>query len=202
MNIGFNSAILSNFAVVMNVTVYCASSPDAPQEFIDAAKELGRLCTRAGVGTVSGAGCTGLMGAVVSGTLCEPGGRAIGVIPQFMVDRGWANPQMTELHVTADMHSRKRMLAELGDGAIALPGGIGTLDELMDLLTHCQLGLYTHPVVILNVNGFYDNLIGQLRHADACSMMRHFGLKADLWSEALTPAEALHIILRSHGGTN
>lgn len=179
----------------MNVTVYCASSPDAPQVFIDAAFELGRLCAEAGVATVTGAGCSGLMGAVVSGSLSVAGGRAIGVIPQFMVDRGWANPAMTELHVTADMHSRKQLLADLGQGAIALPGGIGTLDELMDLLTHCQLGLYTHPVVILNVDGFYDNLIAQLRHADACSMMRHFGLRADLWREAATPAAALEIIL-------
>lgn len=183
----------------MKVTVYCASSPDAPQIFIDAAEELGRLCARAGVATVTGAGCSGLMGAVVRGSLSVPGGKAIGVIPQFMVDRGWSNPAMTELHVTPDMHSRKQLLADLGHGAIALPGGIGTLDELMDLLTHCQLGLYTHAVVILNIDGFYDHLIAQLRHADACSMMRHFGLPADLWREATTPSSALQIILDHNG---
>lgn len=188
--------------IIMNITVYCASSPDAPKEFIDAAYELGRLCAEADVATVTGAGCTGLMGAVVRGSLSVPGGKAVGVIPQFMVDRGWANPAMTELHVTADMHTRKQLLADLGNGAIALPGGIGTLDELMDLLTHCQLGLYTHPVVILNVNGFYDHLIAQLRHADACSMMRHFGLPADLWREASTPAAALNIILQENDGKN
>lgn len=177
-----------------SVTIYCASSPEAPACFIDAARELGRLCTEAGVATVTGAGTLGLMGAVVDGTLSLPGGRAIGVIPQFMVDRGWANPLMTELHVTSDMAERKQMLADLGCGAIALPGGIGTLDELMDLLTRCQLGMYTNPVVILNIDGFYDNLIAHLRHADACSMMRHLGLPGDLWREARTPAEALRLI--------
>lgn len=186
----------------MKVTVYCASSPDAPQQFIDAAYELGHLCAEAGVATVTGAGCSGLMGAVVRGSLSVAGGQAIGVIPQFMVDRGWANPAMTELHITEDMHSRKQLLASLGHGAIALPGGIGTLDELMDLLTHCQLGLYTYPVVILNVNGFYDHLIAQLRHADSCSMMRHFGLRADLWQEATTPADALNIILEENARKN
>ncbi|MDE7143805.1 MAG: TIGR00730 family Rossman fold protein, partial [Muribaculaceae bacterium] len=107
------------------VTIYCASSPDAPARFIEAAEELGRLCAGAGFATVTGAGSNGLMGAVVKGTL-EAGGHAVGVIPQFMVDRGWANPDMSEIHVTDGMHTRKRMLADLGCGAIALPGGIGT----------------------------------------------------------------------------
>ncbi len=177
------------------VTIYCASSPEAPQRFLDAAFELGRLCTEAGVATVTGAGMTGLMGAVVSGTLSLPGGRAIGVIPKFMVERGWANPAMTEMHLTDSMARRKEQLAALGCGAIALPGGLGTLDELMDLLTQCQLGLYRHPVVILNTDGFYDNLLAQLAHADSCSMMRHMGLPGDLWRVATTPAEALNIVL-------
>ncbi len=178
----------------MNVTIYCASSPDAPQEFLDAARELGREASRHGFGTVTGAGSLGLMGAVVDGTLDIEGGRAIGVIPQFMVDRGWANPRMTEIHITHDMAERKKLLAELGSGAIALPGGIGTLDELMDLLAQCQLGNYHHPVVILNINGFYDNLLAHLRYVDNCHMMRHLDLPGDLWSEARTPAEAINII--------
>lgn len=177
------------------VTVYCASSPDAPAEFIAGARELGRLAAQAGLATISGAGCAGLMGAVVEGTLEVEGGTAVGVIPQFMVDRGWANPRMTELHVVADMAERKLMLADLGWGAIALPGGIGTLDELMDLLTRCQLGQYHRPVVILNLAGFYDNLIAQLEHADACHMMRHFDLPGNLWQVASTPARAISMIL-------
>lgn len=177
------------------VTIYCASSPEAPAQFVDAAREVGRIAAEAGLATVTGAGTLGLMGAVVDGSLSVPGGRAVGVIPQFMVERGWANPRMTELHVTADLAERKRRLASLGDGAIALPGGIGTLDELMDLLTQCQLGMYTRPVVILNIDGFYDNLIAHFRHADACSMMRHLGLPGDLWVEARTPAEAIGIIV-------
>lgn len=177
------------------ITIYCASSPEAPQQFLNAAYELGRLCAEAGAATVTGAGMTGLMGEVVRGTLSVPEAEAIGVIPQFMVDRGWANPAMTELYVTDSMHSRKQKLAELGCGAIALPGGLGTLDELMDLLTQCQLGMYSNPVVILNIDGFYDNLLAQLAHADACSMMRHMGLPGDLWHVATTPAEAVNLIL-------
>lgn len=175
------------------VTVYCASSPDAPKPFIDAAFELGRLAAERGWATVSGAGTLGLMGAVVAGTL-SVGGTAIGVIPRFMVDRGWANPDMTELITVGTMAERKQALADLADGVIALPGGIGTLDELMDLLTRCQLGMYDRPVVILNVNGFYDHLLAHLRHTDECSMMRHLDLPGDLWRVAATPAEALDII--------
>ncbi|MDE6144717.1 MAG: TIGR00730 family Rossman fold protein, partial [Muribaculaceae bacterium] len=167
------------------VTVYCASSPDAPEVFMRAAYDLGVELARAGFGTVTGAGSSGLMGEVVRGTLAS-GGEAIGVIPQFMVDRGWANPLMTELHVTADMYERKRLLSTLGCGAVALPGGLGTLDELMDLLTQCQLGLYRHPVVILNTDGFYDSLLAQLHHADSCRMMRHFDLPDNLWQVADT----------------
>lgn len=176
------------------VTVYCASSPDAPEEFLNAAYELGRELAFAGFGTVTGAGRSGLMGEVVRGSL-EGGAEAVGVIPQFMVDRGWANPLMTSLHVTADMAERKQMLARLGCGAVALPGGLGTLDELMDLLTQCQLGLYHNPVVILNVDGFYDNLLRQLAHADGCQMMRHFDLPGDLWKVARTPKEAVSFFL-------
>lgn len=177
-----------------SVTIYCASSPDAPARFLDAARELGREASRRGWATITGAGTLGLMGAVVDGTLDIDGGHAIGVIPQFMIDRGWANPHMSELHVTADMAERKRLLADLGAGAIALPGGIGTLDELMDLLARCQLGLYRHPVVILNVDGFYDNLLRHLDYVDSCRMMRHLDLPDNLWREAKTPAEAMAII--------
>lgn len=183
-------------AEMSNVTIYCASSPEAPAEFLEAARELGRCCALAGLGTVTGAGSTGLMGAVVDGTLSVAGGRAIGVIPRFMVERGWQNPRMSRCHITDSMHSRKALLAELGSGAIALPGGIGTLDELMDLLTHCQLGFYHHPVVILNINGYYDGLLQQVAHADSCSMMRHMGLPGNLWREATTPQQAVDIILQ------
>lgn len=177
-----------------SVTIYCASSPDAPKEFIDAARELGREASRRGWATVTGAGTLGLMGAVVDGTLDVSGGKAIGVIPEFMVERGWANPRMTELRITADMAERKKMLAALGSGAVALPGGIGTLDELMDLLAQCQLGLYHHPVVILNTNGFYDGLLQHLENVDACGMMRHLDLPGNLWKVAHTPQEAMDII--------
>lgn len=177
-----------------SVTIYCASSPDAPQKFIDLAYDLGREAALGGYATVTGAGTTGLMGATVRGTLSVPSGCARGVIPQFMVDRGWANPDMTELVVTADMAERKKVLADMGQGAIALPGGLGTLDELMDLLTRRQLGLYSHPIVILNAFGFYDALLAQLAHADSCAMMRHLETPGPLWRVATTPAEAIQLL--------
>jgi hypothetical protein len=175
------------------ITVYCASSPEAPEEFVNCAYELGREAALRGFNTVTGAGAAGLMGAVVSGTLAG-GADAIGVIPRFMVERGWQNPRMTECHVVEDMHRRKALLAQLGCGAVALPGGIGTLDELMELLALRQLGQYHHPVVILNLNGFYDSLLAQFAHADSHSMMRHTGLEGRHWEVALTPAEAVDII--------
>lgn len=193
---------MNNDKCKRRVTVYCASSPEAPEEYLRAARTLGRLCAQAGLATVTGAGSTGLMGAVVEGTLEVDGGEAIGVIPRFMVERGWRNPRMTACHITDDMHSRKRLLADLGSGAIALPGGVGTLDELMDLLTHCQLGLYHHPVVILNIDGYYDGLLAQFAHADSCSMMRHMGLPGNLWREARTPQEAVAIITSHLDGTD
>lgn len=176
-----------------SVTIFCASSPDAPQTFLDAAYETGRLCALSGIATVTGAGSLGLMGEVVRGTL-DGGGRAIGVIPRFMVERGWANPHMSELHVTDDMHSRKRLLFDLGQGAIALPGGLGTMDELMDLLTHCQLGLYHGPVVMVNTDGFYDGLLRQFAHAEDSRLMRHLGLPGQLWRVASTPLEAIDML--------
>ena len=175
------------------ITVYCASSPEAPAEFVNCAYELGREAAARGLATVTGAGAAGLMGAVVRGTL-DGGAKAIGVIPRFMVERGWQNQAMTECHVVADMHERKAMLAQLGCGAVALPGGIGTLDELMELLALRQLGQYHHPVVILNLNGFYDALLAQFEHADSHSMMRHTGLDGRHWEVATTPREAVDII--------
>ncbi len=105
---------------------------------------------------VCGAGRTGLMGALTDAGMAA-GGRVVGVIPQFMVDRGWCHAGLSETIVTADMHERKQTMARLADAAIALPGGVGTLEELLEIITWKQLGLFDGPIIIVNTSGYYRN---------------------------------------------
>ncbi|MDE6489658.1 MAG: TIGR00730 family Rossman fold protein [Muribaculaceae bacterium] len=175
------------------VTIYCGSTPGVDKVYTDAAYTLGLEAARRGIATVTGAGCNGLMGAVVDGTL-DGAGTAIGVIPSFMVERGWHNTRMSRLHVTEGMHPRKHMMADLSIGAIALPGGVGTLDELFEIITWHQLGIYPYPVVILNIAGYYDPLLEMLSQAASSGMLRNAQAQS-LWHEAKTPQEALDHIL-------
>ena len=144
--------------------MYCASSSRVASLYTEAATRLGSLIARAGMTLVTGAGCQGLMRAVEDGALDE-GGKAIGVIPRFMIDAGWQHPALTELRITENMHERKQLMADLSDAVVALPGGCGTMEELLEIITWKQLGLYLNPIVILNVGGYYDHLIKQLEHA-------------------------------------
>jgi uncharacterized protein (TIGR00730 family) len=146
------------------ITVYCASSVRIDKVYFDAAEQLGKEIAATGLPVINGGGRMGLMGAVNDSTLAA-GGKAIGVIPQFMVDNGWQHTGLTELRIVNTMHERKALMAELSCGAIALPGGIGTFEELMEIITWRKLGLYTGNVVIYNVNGYFDNLIAMLHHA-------------------------------------
>ena len=193
---------MRNFAVMNTeqtipmraVTVYCASSPDGPAPFMEAAYRLGRIAAERSVATVTGAGATGLMAEVIAGTL-DGGGRSVGVIPQFMIDRGWANDRLTEIRVTSDMHSRKQLLASLSQGAIALPGGPGTIEELMELMTWRQLGLHRGPLVVCNINGYYAPLLAQLEAATECQLMRASGVSGEgLYAVASTVDEAIDMI--------
>lgn len=176
----------------MNITVYSASSGQVPEIYVAAAHELGRLIARGNHTLVNGAGRTGLMGAVTDACLAE-GGRAVGIIPQFMVEQHWQHEGMTELIVTPDMHRRKERMAEMSDACIALPGGVGTMEELLEVITWKQLGLYVKPIVILNTDGYYDPLLQLLRRAVDERFMR--SLHADIWRVAATPAEALELAL-------
>lgn len=148
------------------IVVYCASSADIDEKYFAMARELGALIARAGVPVINGGGARGLMGAVSDGALVA-GGEVIGVIPRFMVDKGFCHPSLTKTIITADMHERKRTMAELSMGAIALPGGVGTFEELMEILTWQKLSLYHGPVVILNQDGYYDPLLQMLERAKA-----------------------------------
>lgn len=174
------------------ITVYCGSSSAAPEVFLEAAAAVGRAIARRGVMLVTGAGHTGLMGAVVDAALAA-GGEATGVIPQFMVDRGWHHRGMTQLEITPDMHARKSRMASLATGVIALPGGIGTFEELTEIITWRQLGLYKGNIVILDTEGYYSGLLGQMAEAT-----RRGFLPADhsaLYAVAHEPEEAVDLAL-------
>lgn len=174
----------------MHITVYCASSGQVPAPYVAAARELGRLLAARGHCLINGAGRTGLMAACADACL-GAGGQAVGVIPRFMIDQGWQHEGMTRLVVTPDMHRRKEEMAALSDACIALPGGVGTLEELLEIITWKQLGLYLKPVIVLNTDGFFDPLLAQLERASAEHFMRpaHLGI----WRVAATPAEAVRL---------
>lgn len=174
----------------MNITVYAASSGQVPDKYIDMARQLGTVMAQAGHTLINGAGRTGLMGATADAVL-SAGGKAIGVIPQFMIDQGWQHPGMAQLVVTKDMHERKEIMAERSDACIALPGGVGTLEELLEVITWKQLGIYLKPIVILNVDGYYDALLAQLEKAVDEYFMR--GEHRRIWQIAATAEEAVRL---------
>lgn len=171
-----------------DITVFCASSPRAPQRYTDAAYELGVQLAKAGVCCVCGAGISGLMAALTDGAL-SVGGKVLGVIPQFMVDNNWMHPELTDVVVTEDMHTRKEYMNGNSDATIALPGGIGTMEELMEVICWKQLGLYDKPIVILNINGFYDSFVQMLRRGVEESLMRESDM--ELFMVANTVDEAI-----------
>lgn len=176
----------------MKIAVYCASSTQIRKEFFEAAEAVGRLLAQKGVGVVTGAGNLGLMNSVENAAL-EAGGEVIGVIPEFMVHEGWHHTGLSELIVTADMHERKQTIARITDGCIALPGGCGTLEELLEVITWKQLGLYLNPIIILNQCGYYDSLLAQLQTAVDEHFMRT--IHADIWRVASTAEEAVEMVL-------
>ena len=146
---------------IRNVCVYSASSTKIDKKYFDAAEDLGRLLAKNEINLINGAGCLGLMKAVADATL-EDGGTVTGVIPHFMVEQGWHHKGLTKLIETENMHERKQLMADLSDGVIALPGGCGTLEELLEIITWKQLALYLKPIVILNIDGFFNPLLEML----------------------------------------
>jgi uncharacterized protein (TIGR00730 family) len=147
--------------VVRSVCVYCGSSPGADPAFADAAGEVGRLLAASGRTLVYGGGRVGLMGVVADAAL-GAGGRVIGVIPQALVDKEMAHHGLSELRVVGSMHERKALMADLSDGFLALPGGIGTMEEFFEVWTWGQLGLHAKPYGLLNVGGFFAPLLAFL----------------------------------------
>ena len=138
----------------MRLCVFCGSSPGRSPEYVSAARRLGAIFARRGIGLVYGGGNVGLMGVVADAVLAD-GGEAIGVIPRALVDRELAHARLTELVVVETMHERKQRMHDLSDGFIALPGGFGTLDELFEALTWAQLGMHAKPCGLLDVEEFW-----------------------------------------------
>jgi uncharacterized protein (TIGR00730 family) len=143
--------------------VYCGSNPGARPEYAEAAKALAVEMVRRDIGLVYGGGRVGIMG-VVADAILAAGGEAIGVIPRHLEEREVGHTGLTELHVVETMHQRKQKMADLADGFIALPGGIGTFEEIFEVWTWAQLGTHDKPVALLNAAGYYDKLIAFLDH--------------------------------------
>lgn len=150
--------------MLRRLAVFCAASPGADPRYEAAAREVGAALARAGRGLVYGGGRTGLMGALADGALAA-GGEVVGVMPRHLVDREVAHTGLSRLEVVHSMHERKARMADLADGFIALPGGLGTLEEFTEIWTWGQLGLHEKPYGLLNVAGYYDPLLAFLDHA-------------------------------------
>ncbi len=174
----------------LTLTVYCASSRRVPGVYLDMAAELGRLIARRGHTLVYGGGNIGLMGALAEAAM-SCGGEVKGVILAEFIDRGYANSGH-EMHSVDDMRSRKRGLDELGDAYIALPGGFGTLEEILEVISFKQLGFHHKPIVFVNTNAYFKHLLRQFEQAFAEAFIHeHF---RNLYHVVDTPQEALDFI--------
>ncbi|WP_305906745.1 TIGR00730 family Rossman fold protein [Methylomarinum sp. Ch1-1] len=155
-----------NIKPIKSLCVYCGSSPGRLDAYAESARILAEALVRRNIRLVYGGASIGVMGEVADHVL-QLGGEVVGVIPKALAHKEVAHNKLTELHVTKSMHERKTMMAELSDGFIALPGGIGTLEELFEIWTWAQLGFHAKPCGLLNVEGYYDSLIRFLDHVQA-----------------------------------
>jgi uncharacterized protein (TIGR00730 family) len=144
-----------------SICVFCGANFSGDEVLKQAVEQLAQIMVNRDITLVYGGGKVGIMGLLANAVL-QQGGKAIGVIPQFLMDKEVGHSGLTELHIVQNMHQRKQMMNDLCDGIIMLPGGFGTLEEFFEVLTWLQLGLHNHPVGVLNVNGFYDNLLMQM----------------------------------------
>jgi len=163
---------------IKTVCVYCGSGPGSNPRFVEAALALGKIFAENNIRLVYGGGSVGLMGAVAQGTL-DHGGQVTGIIPDFLRSREHMLTRVQEMIVTPDMHERKRLMFEHSDAFVALPGGIGTLEELVEQMTWQQLGRHTKPVLLANIDGFWEPLIALLAHMRETAFIRP-GLNIDV----------------------
>lgn len=175
---------------VASLCVFCGSSPGGRPEYQQAARSLGAAMARRGISLVYGGGSRGLMGDVANAVL-EHGGSVVGVITRQLVDKEVAHGHIKDLRIVDTMHERKKMMADLADGFVALPGGYGTLDEFFEIVAWAQLGLHTSPIGLLNTAGFFDRMLEFLEHARAEGFLRldyRTGIAARDNAEALLEA--------------
>ena len=156
---------------IRSLCIYCGSGFGNDPAFTETAEALGHLIAAENIRLVYGGGSVGLMGTVARACLAK-GGHVLGIIPQFLVDREVMLPEVSELVITADMHERKRLMFEHADAFVALPGGIGTLEEIVEQMTWAQLGQHKKPIMLANINGFWDPLVGLLEHMNAAAFIR------------------------------
>ena len=176
---------------MMNITVYLGANEGNDPSLRKEVRELGTWIGESGNRLVYGGSKSGLMGEIAESVL-QAGGEVTGVIPHFMVEQGWQHKGLTEMIEVENMHQRKQKMADLSDAVIALPGGCGTLEELLEIITWKQLGLYLNPIVILNTNGFFDPLLAMLQRAMDENFMRQ--QHGTIWHVASTPQEAVELI--------
>lgn len=173
-------------SIERTVCVYCASSRQSHPDYRAAAHRLGEVLAAQGIGIIYGGGAVGSMGALADGALAR-GGRVTGILPRFMADLEWGHERLTELQVVEDLRTRKHLMLTLSQAAIALPGGSGTLEELLEAITLKRLGLYVNPIVLVNTRAFFTPLLTLLEHAVAERFMdpRHL----EMWQVVATPEE-------------
>jgi uncharacterized protein (TIGR00730 family) len=162
---------MASMSNIKTVCVYCGSGSGTNPSFVEAAVELGKAFAENGIRLVYGGGSVGLMGAVAKSVL-EHGGQVTGIIPEFLRAKEKPSTQMQEMIITPDMHERKRLMFERSDAFVALPGGIGTLEELVEQLTWQQLGRHTKPVLLANIDGFWEPLLTLLTHMRTTAFIR------------------------------
>ena len=151
-----------NMSKMQTICVYCASSDHCKPIFLDSAYAFGNILAKAGIDIIYGGGSTGLMGRLADGAIAG-NGHVHGIIPQFMQNLEWGHKGISILEEVEDMHTRKFLMMKKSDGIVALPGGCGTLEELLEAITWKRLGLAHQPIVIANIDGFYDDLIAMLK---------------------------------------
>jgi uncharacterized protein (TIGR00730 family) len=178
----------------MKICVYCASSPKVDAVYLEAAERLAKEFVAAGVSTVYGGGSTGLMGRLAD-TVIANGGAIKGIMPKFMNEVEWAHKEVTDIEFTETMHERKAKFLEGIDAVVALPGGTGTLEEMLEAVTLKRLGLFTKPIIIVNTRGFYDPLRQMFERCieEAFMHPKHRGL----WSFVDEPEQVLTAIQRA-----
>lgn len=182
--------------MIKKVCIFCGSSPAVDAMYLADAGELGKHLATAGISVNYGCGAFGLMGALADSVL-ENKGKITGIIPSFMVDLGWSNPKISETIITEDMRERKRLMIEDVDAVIALPGGIGTLEELMEVITLKQLGQFVQPIIMLNTNSFYNHLTAFLEEMISQNFMNDN--HRQIWTLVNTPSEVIPAIIANPG---